>query len=82
MMIYRCLWNLDDVNYTIRSFTTSKGGNGKWPSYIYEDPTDVIGDKRGDSTIQLFIDQPSNWSSVWTTILVTNQCLIIYCLDD
>ena len=41
----------------------------------YVDHIDVIGDKRGDDTVQLFIDQPSNWSKAYNILQSLNVTL-------
>ena len=41
----------------------------------YVDYIDVIGDKRGDHTIEMFMDHPSNWSSVYNILQSLNVTL-------
>ena len=43
---------------------------GKYVDYI-----DVIGDKRGDRVIEMFMDHPSNWSKVYTILSSMNVTL-------
>ena len=43
---------------------------GKYIDYI-----DVIGDKRGDHTIEMFMDHPSNWLSVYNILRSLNVTL-------
>ena len=75
--IFNALWNFDRNmslmrSYNIKGYTLAVDGlyKGKYVDHI-----DVIGDKRGDGTVQLFIDHPSNWSSVYNILQSLNVTL-------
>ena len=74
--MFNALWNFD-IRSKLRTLT-SKGYmltvNGLYEGK-YVDHIDVIGDKRGDYTVQLFIDHPSNWSSVYNILQSLNVTL-------
>ena len=76
--IFNALWNYDrrnsqwfEVN-SVKGYTLMVDGlyEGKYIDHI-----DVIGDKRGDLTIRLFIDHPSNWLKVYKILLSLNVTL-------
>ena len=74
-VIFNELWNFDRRNmqwlktHNIKGYTLMVDGlyEGKYVDHI-----DVMGDKRGDLTVQLFIDHPSNWSRVYDTLRSLN----------
>ena len=76
--IFNGLWNFDRRNmqwfktHNIKGYTLMVDGlyEGKYVDHI-----DVMGDKRGDLTVQLFIDHPSNWSRVYDTLRSLNLTL-------
>ena len=74
--IFNALWNFDlkmkSRTEDVKGYTLVVDGlyEGKYVDHI-----DVIGDKRGDRTIQLFIDHPSNWSSVYNILKSLNVTL-------
>ena len=74
--IFNALWNFDKRSklrtITAKGYTLTVNGlyEGKYVDHI-----DVIGDKRGDYTVQLFIDHPSNWSSVYNILQSLNVTL-------
>ena len=76
--IFNALWNHDRRNArwfeanSVKGYTLMVDGlyEGKYVDHI-----DVMGDKRGDLTIKLFIDHPSNWSRVYDTLQSLNVTL-------
>ena len=74
--IFNVLWNFDrrtgSRTEDVKGYTLTVDGlyEGKYVDHI-----DVIGDKRGDRTIQLFIDHPSKWSSVYNILKSLNVTL-------
>ena len=74
--IFNALWNFD---LKMKSRTVNVKGYTLMVDGLYEgkylDHIDVIGDKRGDRTIQLFIDHPSKWLSVYNTLKSLNVTL-------
>ena len=78
--IFNALWKTDQAvagKYGIRSlnekgYTLFVDGlhQGKYVDYI-----DVIGDKRGDCTIEMFINRPNDWSSVYGILQSLNVTL-------
>ena len=60
------------LNYHKKGYTLFVDGlyQGKYVDYI-----DVIGDKRGDCTIEMFINHPSDWLSVYSILRSLNVTL-------
>ena len=78
--IFNALWRATQVTVAKHGFRTlNQKGYTLFVDGLYEgkyiDYINVIGDKRGDRAIEMFMDHPRNWSSVYSILQSLNVTL-------